>query len=157
MELKTVSEEFKTASEMTNITLTPVSEQERIKILESIYSKYGKDSTYRYPFWEYINNYIGVSFPYAWNWFNEILEEKEVIFFFELGEDKNMFQIQNGGDIPEILEECYRFNFYLSNKEASFILTYNDHENLIAGGEAIEWIYSYIKLHNLDLKIYKSY
>lgn len=155
MELRKPNEEFKAASELVNISLIPI-EAERARILNSLYSKYCKNNQYTYPLWEHLRIYTGVSFPFAWSWFDTILANKEVLLFFELQDDERMFQVENGSDIPKILEESYRFNFYVSNKETSFLLAYNDHENLIATGEAIDWLCDFLQKYHPTLKVYNN-
>ena len=112
-------------------------------------------SQYEYPFWQCLVESIGVTYPFAWEWFDSILSGKEVILFFEPEENDGCFFFEDGGNLVPVLEECYRFTFYLTDSNASFLLAYNDHENLLACGSAKEWLMNYLNEVHPDLKIWK--
>lgn len=82
-------------------------------------------SSYRYPIWENLISYIGVTFPYSWDWFASLLSNKEVILFFEPTENDFAYVIINGAEIPDILNNSYRFTFYITDSESSFLFCYN--------------------------------
>lgn len=112
-------------------------------------------SEYVYPFWEHLNEPISVTYPFAWEWFDSLLSGKEVILFFEPDENDGCFLFDDGGNLMPVLAECYRFTFYLTDTNSSFLLAYNDHENLIACGSAKEWLLNYLNEEHPDLKIWK--
>lgn len=111
-------------------------------------------SQYVYPLWEHLNESISVTYPFAWEWFDSLLSGKEVILFFEPDESDGCFLFDDGRNIIPVLAECYRFTFYLTDSDGSFLLAYNDHENLIACGYAREWLLSYLNEVYPNLKVW---
>lgn len=110
---------------------------------------------YSYPLWEQLSKGIAVTYPFAWEWFETILAGKPVKLFFEPDEQDESFVFQDGKDVPVVLNECYRFTFYIIDEQASFLIAYNDHENLFACGTAKKWLLDYLREGDLALKIWE--
>lgn len=63
---------------------------------------------------------------------------KAFLLFFDR---KNIaLRIPEGTALSPILLETHLFEIYLTDSEASYILVFNDHDVLIAAGDAREWL-----------------
>jgi hypothetical protein len=148
------SEEFENACKETNTFFIILEEKDKQEIMAKIQMQFGRFSHYNYPLWENLTNYIGITFSYAWEWFEQILKQKEVYFLFEPEEQDKVFIIADGGLLPSILNNAYKFTFYVTDSECSFLLCFNDHDNLIAVGQAKKWLIDYTNHHHPELKIF---
>lgn len=115
-------------------------EPKKIEILKEVLSKYTNTSDYSYPLWECLVDSVSVYKEFAWECFKAILRDKEVIFFFENEDDERMFLFRDGGELTRVLEDCYKFTFYITNPNVNFLISYNDHNYLLLCGEAREWL-----------------
>jgi hypothetical protein len=147
------SEELKEAATLVHEQVLELTSVDTHKVVNNVLLKYC-GSEYNYPLWENLDSYTGIIFPYPWKWFSEMLEKQKVLLFFEPNEGDISFQINNGSVLSSILENAYQFTFYLTNEESSFLLCCNDHDNLIASGDAIAWLHSYVLRHHPGLKLY---
>ena len=60
--------------------------------------------------------------------------------FFNESDDKNAFLIPNGAELQKILEDSFGFEFYITNKNYSYLICFNHHDILYGSGEAKEWV-----------------
>lgn len=51
-----------------------------------------------------------------------------------------MWLIPSGKALTSILSETIGFPFYVTSKDAQYMLCFDDHDCLIATGKAVEWI-----------------
>jgi hypothetical protein len=109
-------------------------------VLKNVLDEFTDEKEYSYPLWEKIINYKSVQYKYAWELFSNILKDEKVILFFDFSDDKTMFSFEDGSVLTEVFENCFRFIFYLTNEENTFLLAFNDHDYLIGAGQAIKWI-----------------
>ncbi len=138
------SQEIINASEKLKLNIQELSSLESQSTMLGILNRFCNKGIYKYPIWENLIDSIAIDCKFSWSWFKEILIEQELILFFEPDDDKKMFYFDNGKQIVEVLLNCYRFNFYITNLEQTFLFAYNDHDYLIACGNAKEWLRSYI-------------
>jgi hypothetical protein len=147
------SQEFANAAKEIGVSVNEIDLQSAISLRDEIIDIYC-NKKYEYPLWDNLAKWVGVVFPYAWLWFNKLLLDKEVILFFEPTEYDLAFKIKNGAELSDILENAYKFSFYITNEKRSFLLCYNDHNNLIASGEASEWLINYTVENHKDVDVH---
>ena len=115
---------------------------ERQKILDTILKKY-IDSKKKYTFlWEKFNNYESLNDNKAWNYIKNFVRDDACIMFFNQEEENEMFLIKSGNDLNYILSETYGFEFYITDKECSYVICFNHHDILYGCGTAVKWIKS---------------
>lgn len=51
-----------------------------------------------------------------------------------------MFFIPSGSSLDELLGETFRFVFYVTDPEGTYLICFNDHDFLICWGSAQEWL-----------------
>ena len=78
-----------------------------------------------------------------WQNLTEIIPIVPVIMFFEEGYEDCGFIFDTVDDLVTTLAESYHFVFYLTDPQTQYILCYNDHDMLIAGGLAAPWLEAY--------------
>ena len=138
--LRSHSIEFLDALKLLQKKTIQLSENENCNLLEKVFEKNITKKKYVYPLWEYMFEFSSIKCEYGWEKFETMLKGKEVVFFFELDDDKSMFFLEDGSILTEILEHCYSFVFYVTNMRGDFLIAYNDHDYLIGTGNAKEWI-----------------
>ena len=70
----------------------------------------------------------------------QVREDGVSLFGFCSPEEKEMFLVQSGEDLNYILSETYGFEFYITDKQYSYLLCFNHHNILYGCGVAEEWI-----------------
>ncbi len=89
-----------------------------------------------------INDYVSVCDSNGWQWINEFVGKEESIMFFNESDEKKSFVFKDGADLTTVLSETYGFEFYVTNKQTSFLIAFNNHDYLIACGTAKKWLKS---------------
>ena len=113
---------------------------ERKEILDLILKKYININVKGVWLWEKFNHYEVLNDDMAWSYIKDFIEGNECIMFFNQEEEKEMFLIQSGDDLNYILSETYGFEFYITNKQCSYLLCFNHHNILYGCGNAERWI-----------------
>lgn len=146
------SDEIKSALELLGIPYKLLDE-ERIKLIgNDVLKKYSKGSTYSYPLWDNLSSFWGVDFQFAWKWFFELLKNKEVILFFDLADDTNMFELKNGGCISSVMDNSFGMTIYVTNSKVSWLYCYNNDGSLVACGEAKEELKQYVVRNKISAR-----
>lgn len=114
---------------------------ERGEILDSIIKKYIDINQKGIWLWEKFIHYEALKSDMAWSYIKDFVKDNECIMFFDPEEEKEMFLIQSGNDLNYILSETYGFVFYITNKQCSYLLCFNDHNILYGCGNAENWIH----------------
>lgn len=114
--------------------------EERNEILDSIFNKYINVSRKDVCLWEKLIHYEALQDAQAWSYIKDFVEDNNCIMFFNQEEEKEMFLIQSGEDLNYTLSETYGFEFYITNKQCSYLLCFNDHDILYGCGIAEKWI-----------------
>ena len=121
---------------------------EKERLLNLISNKYidsNKSGTW---FWEKLIKCVVLNDDMAWSYIKDFVGENECIMFFNQNEEKEMFLIRSGEDLNYLLSETYGFEFYITDKECSYLLCFNHHDILYGCGRAEGWIDGMRKIHN---------
>jgi hypothetical protein len=140
MSYTTHSEEVINAIKLLDINAKILPEDICTTILERVIKRFTNLKKYEYPIWENMISQKSVRGEHVWQLLAKVLNQKEIVFFFDNVDDKNMFLFPNGNVISDVIAESFGFIFYITNIENEFLLAYNDHDYLIGAGEAIAWI-----------------
>lgn len=131
-----ISNELKDSKVIT----TKLDMDERREILDSILKKYININQKGNWLWEKFIHYESLNDDMAWGYIKEFVKDNECIMFFNQEEEKEMFLIQSGEDLNYVLSETYGFEFYITNKQCSYLLCFNHHNILYGCGIAEKWI-----------------
>lgn len=139
--MRYIADDFIEQAKIQTIIYEEINIEESIKIrknVEELYCKNGYGAL-----WERINvENFGFHIPNNKTIFNKLNVDldDEIILFFEDSTDNTMFRLKNIADIMDIVAELFGFVFYMSDKDASFLLCWNDHEFVIGAGKAQKWV-----------------
>lgn len=134
-----ISEEIITAANTLKINVIEISESQSAEIIKKITKKYTTEKENRY-LWEEIVDYFSINNKDAWQWVSEFIGNSEAIMFFNNSDERKAFLFQNGNDLVSVLSETYGFEFYITDKDLTYLLCFNHHDILISSGVAKEWL-----------------
>lgn len=113
---------------------------EKREILDSVLKKYININEKGVWLWEKFIHYEALNDDMAWSYIKDFIKDNECIMFFNQQEEKEMFLIQSGDDLNHVLSETYGFEFYITDKQCSYLLCFSHHNILYGCGIAEEWI-----------------
>lgn len=123
-----------------NITIKKLELSERREILNLILQKYVIANEKGVYLWEKLIHYEAISDDMAWSYLRDFVKDDECIMFFNQEEEKEMFLIQSGTDLNSLLSETYGYEFYVTNKQCSYLFCFSHHNILYGCGTAEKWI-----------------
>src|SRR5262249_46149419 len=74
------------------------------------------------PLWENLANSASLQDPDGWRLIDSYLSGNPFILFFDEEEDKQMIEFPAQSRLVPILEECPGFEFYLTDRETTYLL-----------------------------------
>lgn len=113
---------------------------DRERILEMVLNKFCDKIFDGNWIWQRLKQYSTLIDDRAWEHLKDFIGENECIMFFNQNEEKEMFLIHSGDDLNFILAETCGFEFYITDKECTYLLAYNHHDILYGCGTAMEWM-----------------
>lgn len=134
-----IYEEIITAVNTLKINVVEISENQSQDIIKKIKKKYTTENGYIY-LWEEMIDYYSVNNKEAWQWINEFIGDSETIMFFNNSDERKSFIFKNGDDLVSVLSETYGYEFYITNKDLTYLICFNHHDVLIASGTAKQWL-----------------
>jgi hypothetical protein len=146
------NKEVQNALDILNIPYKLFTPAESEGIYTNFCEKYAQKGVYEYPLWDHFDfdTTFSVQNENAWLWFENLPQDQKIWLFFEKEEDQQVFEIENGHLLSQILGECYLFTFYVTDPDLNFFFSFNDHEIMMAGGEkAIHWLQEWEKAEQL--------
>lgn len=123
-----------------NVIIKKLELNETKDILDLILKKYIDISTKGVWLWEKFIHYEVFNDDMAWSYIKDFVKNNECIMFFNQEEEKEMFLIQSGNDLNYVLSETCGFEFYITNKQCSYLLCFTHHNILYGCGIAEKWI-----------------
>ena len=97
--------------------------------------------------WESFKDYIYYQNSNAWSLIHDYVKDNECIMFFNKSGDENGFLIFNGRELQQILEDSFGFEFYITDKNCSYLLCFNHHDILYGSGKAKAWVNEMLNGH----------
>lgn len=122
------------------VVLKKMEMDRRNKILDLVLKKYIDFNARGIWLWEKFIHYEALNDNMAWSYIKDFVKNNECIMFFNQEEEKEMFLIQSGDDLNYILSETYGFEFYITDKQCSYLLCFSHHNILYGCGIAEDWI-----------------
>ena len=92
--------------------------------------------------WNHLRDYSFVicNDPHSWLVVSNFIKNTKVLVLFNDVDDKTVFEFTDGADIVPTLQECFGFEYYLTNYELDYLICFNHHDVLIAAGTACSWL-----------------
>lgn len=133
-----LQQEIEKAAENVEISLIKLNDEE-LKVLTDQLTRIYCNEQAIYPLWEQIQTDSKKIDPEGWRVISKITAEQKVILFAEPSETSLAYKVSDGSQLEALLSECHPFVFYVSDNQASFLLSFTDHDVLIAAGQAEKW------------------
>lgn len=115
-------------------------EAEATKLIRlSVCRQYADEAT-AWPIWEHFIERVSIQDATAWGWVGEFLGESETIMFFDKEEDESAVLFERGSCVVPTLENCTGFEFYLTDKNVTYVICFNHHDFLICAGRSKGWL-----------------
>ena len=113
-------------------------EAEWKNLILGVVGKYVDENKAGHQLWERLLNTESYVDADGWKIMGTLIGNKKCILF--LDEERFCLKISNGILLQKILEETYNFVFYITDQRLSYLLCHNDHDFVIACGDARNWI-----------------
>ena len=147
----TESGEIKSALTELNLNWITLAPLEAAEVTNKVVARFTEGGKYSYPLWEHLNAFTGVVKEFAWEWFEQLLNDKQVVLFFEKDDDKTVFFLKDGSEIVKVMNNSTRMTFYVSNLDADFLYAYHsDHSIFRVCGSARVGFKEFVKKSKLD-------
>lgn len=141
-----ISDHIRSELEGSDILIARLEMSEREKIFNLVLKKYINIDKKGKWIWEKFAQCVTLDDEQAWSFIKDFIKDNKCIMFFNQDEDKEMFYIKSGSDLDYILSETYGYEFYITDKECSYLLCYNHHNILYGCGSAEAWVSSLKKI-----------
>ena len=117
-----------------------VLDEERTAVLQAkVQELYGR-AGHAWPLWDGSKaEKTSFHFDEAWRLIGEFNREP-CIMFWQPSDEACALKFESPCDLIDTLEEMYGTEFYVTNEDVSYLFCFNDHDVLIAYGDASEWL-----------------
>ena len=137
-----IKDEIDDAVKRLNIEVGYLDNKRYKELVDNIIQKYAIDSKYRYPLWENLVDPSSIQLSTGWGKVGDYVANSKCILLTGIDSSEDLaVLINNGEDLHAILSDTYGFVFYVTNPNIDYLLCFNDHDFLIACGDAKNWIY----------------
>jgi hypothetical protein len=133
------AEQVTAAAKRLAVAVTELEPLRSAELLGQVRSKYASDRA-REPLWEHLKDQESIHAAESWAWLHEYIKGRSIIMFFEERDDRCALYFDNGGFVVPCLYDCYGFEFYLTDPECSFLVSFNHHDICTGCGEAKAWV-----------------
>jgi hypothetical protein len=132
-----VSGEIIAAEREHSLGVTALSVAERDRIRGRVRSLYGERRRWM---WESLPDPASVQDPDAWQWIEEFVGDRECVLLFDVDEDEEMFSVPSGAALDALLGNTCGFEFYVTDRNATYLICFNHHDFLVCCGAAKAWL-----------------
>jgi hypothetical protein len=80
--------------------------------------------------------------PNAWRSLGGFTDGRECLLFFPADDEPGMWQFHGGDRLVQLLSETTQADFFLASPELEFLIYFDDHDCVIACGDASPWVAS---------------
>ncbi|MFC1285451.1 DUF6756 family protein [Bacillus paralicheniformis] len=137
-----LKEQILAAAKSVDIKVNELSTNDTEIIFHNLANKYANGKK-RFPLWEFVENDFSVQNQDAWQWIADYIADSEAILMFNPSDEKSSYKIEGGNNVVKILSEMFNVEFYVTNKNNDYLLSFNHHDILSACGNAKEWLKQY--------------
>lgn len=93
--------------------------------------------------WDALEGCVSIQDRDSWRWIDEFVEDNKAILCVDEGHAEwklRMYEFNDGQQLVNVLGETFHFEFYVTDRDVSYLLCFNDHDYLIACGRATGWL-----------------
>ena len=144
--MDSMKEYIEEAISVTGYKIEPMSLLESVMIRKNVLIKYS-DGNEHHTLWEHTNmeNSFYIREQGSWKWLDEFLNLDECILFFDYEDDPIFYILPANQSIRSFISELSFTEFYITNKNLDFLISFNDSDYLTAHGTAEPWLRSKVK------------
>jgi hypothetical protein len=73
-------------------------------------------------------------------WIGEFVGSRDCVLLFDPAEEAEMVHIPSGAELDAVLRNISVFEFYVTDREARYLICFNHHDVLIGCGLAETWL-----------------
>lgn len=140
--------EIEEAIKNSGVNACKVSSKQAADIWHNIVKKYTDAQDHFDWLWENLLDEYTVCAPDSWTWIGSYLQDKPCYFVINDVElcgcgsgRKSAYYFDDGSNIVDMYGETWHtVEFYVTDENLSFLLSYNHHDCLSACGEAKKWL-----------------
>ena len=137
--MKSITQEILRSIEENHLTgISQLSPDEWESIYNNITAKYSDEGLSYHALWERLNAHVGHEDKNGWKTICQLIGNNGCLLL--IIEDKSGFTLPDGATLELILNDTTGFVFYVTNKNADYLMCFNDHDFIIGCGQAEEWI-----------------
>lgn len=118
-----------------------VCKKETLDLWKAVAMRYGSTGEYSFQFWDELIDFASIQNDDGWSiighWISTL---KNLYLLFEMEDEKESFIFENGNELAIVLIESGCRDFYILDKDLSFLLCYTDHSVVMAAGSAKRWM-----------------
>ncbi len=147
-----VTEDIDEALSESGQSAVRLSHEEALKILSDITEKFTvyRGSGILHWLWDgYFTEDYSVCDPEAYRWIAEFTGENECLFIAYAGNNEEVYVFENGEALADMYYNSYGNEFYVTDREYTYLFSFNHHDYLSACGEALEWLRKYCEEHGV--------
>lgn len=142
-----IKEELIDNANRLKIDIRILSQNDTVNILGLLKSRYVDNYKAKGIFlWENITDPAYLNDPFGWSYIEDFVGDVPCLIIFNDVDSWVAIEISNGFDLTRLLNESFGFEFYIINKELTYVICFNHHDQLICAGEAKEWLNGYIDI-----------
>jgi hypothetical protein len=134
-----IRDEVLRAAQTVGATVSEIPRDEADRIREQVTQRFAGGVTASL-LWEHLQERVSNRDANAWRWVGDYVKDAKAIMFFDKEDERAMFEFRNGPEVVSTLGESYHFEFYLTNRQVDYLICFNHHDYLIAGGLAADWL-----------------
>lgn len=108
-------------------------------IRQDVERKYG-GSRREWPLWDQENDDPSIQEENAWELVAEFIGDAPCVILWEPRTESQLIEFLSGQDLVRVLRECHRTEFYITDRDSSYLLCFNHHDFLIGSGRAAPWL-----------------
>ena len=123
----------------TGIRARPLSGDEVHRVIGLIAGRYTGPIHENGRLWEAFRGDMARRRSDGWSLICDYPEPSPILLFQEDGEFRG-YEFSSPGDLRAVLAESAGFEFYVTNKEAEFVLCHNHHDFIVGVGECHQWL-----------------
>ena len=115
------------------VQVMPAPEMEHIR--DRVYSCFSTgDRTYQTPLRDLLVYYESLHDPDGWQLLRDLIGDMEVVVFFDLSTDPSGLRFAHGWALQSVIEECTGLQFYVTDRQVSYVMCLTDDDMLLASG-----------------------
>lgn len=131
--------EVQAEAQRLGIVVEQVSAPDMLRVRGSVYARYSSGNpTFSKPLSELLEGCESIHDPEGWRLLGDLLGQREAILFFDQHIDPVGIRISDGYSLQKVIGECTGFVFYVTDQESTFLISFTDHDMVLASGALSE-------------------